>query len=619
MRKTLTCILLVLITSNALYSQLCDGNLGENIFTNGSFGSGVNNNLLTNPEIAPGYAYARSGPPADGLYIITNNTGLWQGLYGTWMELQDNSDDPNGYMMVVNASFEPGLFYEQVVDGLCENTSYVFKADIINVVQRGVTGHIRPNVTFLLDDQVQYSTGDIPQDETWKTYGFVFETAPGQTTVKLTLQNNAPGGIGNDLALDNISFQACGPEALILPREVENICEDGDPINLNATVNGDQFPTPAIQWQESFDEGLTWQAIPDANALTYQHNNLNAGFYYYRYLVSNSIGNLANPKCAIISNTKIVFVQPKAYTIIDTICNGNTYFVGNSPYTTTGTFIDSLKSSIGCDSIVTLNLTVLPDQGIRVDRTISNPSCFGDSNGAIVINDITNAYLPTNTTLVNPTNNQNVPLENLTGGRYNLFVMDRYGCTFEESIQIQDPVQFTLDLGPDTTVNLGQRLNLSVNSNYPIQDFESTFSDSICQNNCLNIEWFPMESSNYLIKAISTEGCEAQDSIQVNVETVRKLFIPNAFTPNGDGNNDFFTVFGTKPLVQQVESLRVFDRWGQLVFEKTNFESSTPELGWDGKIGSEEAQEGIYIYSVNVLFLDGETANFSGDLLLLKN
>jgi len=70
----------------------------------------------------------------------------------------------------------------------------------------------------------------------WNTYGFTFTTGPGVTEVSLSLVNNAPGGIGNDLILDNISFQACGPEALILPETVANICEDGDPITLDATV-----------------------------------------------------------------------------------------------------------------------------------------------------------------------------------------------------------------------------------------------------------------------------------------------------------------------------------------------------------------------------------------------
>ncbi|MCB0549235.1 MAG: hypothetical protein KDD19_16775, partial [Phaeodactylibacter sp.] len=191
--------------------QICTGNLGENIFTAGDFGSGPTNLVLSNPGIAPGYTYTLSPPPSDGFYTVTNNTGAWGGLFSTWLPIRDNSSDPQGYMMVVNASFSAGIFYEQTVDGLCENTLYEFTADVINLIRNSVSNHIKPNVSFLINDEVRYSSGDIPQNEQWNTYGFTFTTEPGETSVKLTLRNNAPGGIGNDLALDNISFRACGP------------------------------------------------------------------------------------------------------------------------------------------------------------------------------------------------------------------------------------------------------------------------------------------------------------------------------------------------------------------------------------------------------------------------
>ncbi|MEL6943554.1 MAG: hypothetical protein AAFO82_12865, partial [Bacteroidota bacterium] len=151
------------------FTQICTGNLGDNIFEEGDFGEGSANNIQQNPNIAPGYQYTPFGPPPDGFYTITNNTGAWSGLYGTWMELRDNSSDPNGYMMVVNASFSQGNFYEQIIDGLCENTLYVFSADIINVVKESVTNHIFPNVSFLINEETQYTTGDIPQTEQWNT------------------------------------------------------------------------------------------------------------------------------------------------------------------------------------------------------------------------------------------------------------------------------------------------------------------------------------------------------------------------------------------------------------------------------------------------------------------
>ena len=104
--------------------ETCTGNLGANIFEAGDFGAGPSNLILSDPGIAPGYIYTLSPPPEDGYYTITNNTGAWGGLYATWLPIRDNSSDPLGYMMVVNASYSAGIFYEQTVDGLCENTLY---------------------------------------------------------------------------------------------------------------------------------------------------------------------------------------------------------------------------------------------------------------------------------------------------------------------------------------------------------------------------------------------------------------------------------------------------------------------------------------------------------------
>ena len=73
------------------FAQLCGGNLGDNIFTDGDFGRGTDNLIRVDPTIAPGYTYTTSVPPQDGEYVITNNTGAWSGLFGTWLPIRDNS------------------------------------------------------------------------------------------------------------------------------------------------------------------------------------------------------------------------------------------------------------------------------------------------------------------------------------------------------------------------------------------------------------------------------------------------------------------------------------------------------------------------------------------------
>lgn len=598
--------------------QICSGNLGENIFTDGDFGSGTANVVQTNPMTAPGYQYTTNPPPSDGYYVLSNNLGAWPGNFATWLDIGDNSNDPNGYMMVVNASFTPGLFYKQLVEGLCENTLYVFTADVINLIRTNVTGHIDPNVSFLIDGEELYTTGSIGQDETWNTYGFTFTTAPGQTSVELSLRNNAPGGVGNDLAIDNIEFRACGPEALILPMEIENICEDGSPIDLDATIQGSQYDTPAYQWQQSFDEGLTWQDIPGANGPVYTHTDLSSGYYYYRYLLANGPGNLGNFKCRVVSNVKIVYVVPKFHDIIDTICTGLQYIVEDHAYDQSGIYVDSLISSLGCDSIVTLDLTVVPDSEIEANVLLQNPECFGAADGHLEITSVTNGALPYVFTFEDYPPGNATFYEFLTSGDYLLKIEDRYGCYYEELFTLYDPPEFYVDLGEDVFIELGASVKISPNTNFPLNNFFWTPDPLDCNPDCWELEWNPPHPVELKLTAVSEDGCIAEDIVNVHVIDNRKVFIPNVFSPNDDGINDYFSIFADIPNVQSIQTFTVFDRWGGIVFEQKAFQPNQQTLGWNGRIKGDRAPVGIYTYFTEILFFDGEVKRYSGDVMLIR-
>ncbi|HEY3385340.1 MAG TPA: hypothetical protein VGK46_02450 [Saprospiraceae bacterium] len=252
--RVLPAIVFSLLIQIRLSAQpaLCGGNLGDNIFLAGDFGSGSPAIYPEDPNLAPGFLYTTITPPTDGTYILTNDMSKWAYHWPTWLQIGDNSDDPNGYMMVVNASETPGIFYEQVITNLCENTFYEFSADAINLMRKNMGG-ILPDISFYINDLLQYTTGPVQQDEKWHQYGFTFTSGPGQSTLKLTLRNNAPGGGGNDLALDNISFRACGPDANIKMPAGGKFCANELPL-LSAQIDTD---IGFVQWQMS-DDSLTW-------------------------------------------------------------------------------------------------------------------------------------------------------------------------------------------------------------------------------------------------------------------------------------------------------------------------------------------------------------------------
>lgn len=618
-KKSLFVLLILCPVFSYAQPAVCTGNLGENIFEEGDFGSGSSNFLLQDPEIAPGYRYILTPPPNDGGYTITNNTGRWANNYGTWLNIPDNSSDPNGYMMVVNADFTPGLFYDQTIEGLCENTLYEFSADVINMIQRQVTDHIKPNVSFLIDDEEAFTTGEIPQDESWHNYGFTFTTAPGQTSVRLSLRNNAPGGTGNDLALDNISFRACGPEAQILPDEIANICEDGDPIDLDATVNGDQYDVPAFRWQQSFDEGATWADIPESDTAIYTHDELSSGFYYYRYLLANGDVNLENPKCRVISNEKIVYVVPKFYDITDTICEGLTYVQDGREYTASGTYVDTLLSSIGCDSIVTLNLTVVPDAGMEATTQVTDPSCHDATDGRIAVEEVQRGAPPFTYDLTGQPSNGSGSFTGLSGGSYELAITDRHGCDYQETFSVVAPPEFTVDLGPDREVTLGDEVRLQPFTNLPVDKLTWEPAGLFeCPDGCLSVQWFPKESTTLQLTAVSDRGCVTENRLQVVVNKDRRIYFPNAFSPDGNGVNDVFMIFGDVPNVQQIRRFAVFDRWGNLILERTDLQPNDEGSGWDGTFRGDLLPQGVYVYMAEVAFLDGEVLTYSGDVMLLR-
>ncbi len=608
---------LAFILNTYAQTDICTGNLGDNIFTSGDFGSGQINIPSKPADIISTYSYVGQGPPRDGAFTLTNNTGDWAGLFSAWLAIGDQSNDPNGYFMVINADFTPGVIYEQTIEGLCENTLYAFSADVINLVRTGVTNHVEPNVSFLLNDVEQYTSGNIGQTERWNTYGFTFTTDPGVTTMTLSLRNNAPGGIGNDLAIDNVTFRPCGPIAEILPKDIANICEDGDPIAINATINGDQFGAGAFQWQQSFDEGLNWFDIDMANQNTIEHTEKSAGFYYYRYLLSNTPENLSNVKCRVNSNTKIVQVVPKLFDIERSICEGLSFDVGTSSYNQSGIYTDSLISSLGCDSIVTLDLTIVPDEGIDPIIQFDDPICTGGTGGFIEIFNIQNINPPYRIELGERRATSFVKFVELTAGVYDIFIEDAVGCTFEETVELIDPAQFVIDLGMDVVIDLGESVTINPITNYPIAQFEWSSNQEDCGNNCFEPTFLPTISSNYTLTATSELGCTAIDSIFIEVNPTRKIFIPNVFSPNADGINDFFSIYPAIPNVQEVLQVAIYDRWGNLFFERQNLAASAVDNLWDGMYRGQKVDRGAYLYYATILYLDGVEEIISGTVMVI--
>ncbi|MEM8907085.1 MAG: gliding motility-associated C-terminal domain-containing protein [Bacteroidota bacterium] len=594
--------------------NLCTGGLGENIFEEGDFGVGMENLIQTDPGIAPGYFYTLTVPPPDGLYTITNNTGAWPDLYSTWLPIGDNSDDPNGYMMVVNASFTPGTFFEQTVDGLCANTTYEFSADIINLIRVGVGAHSAPNVSFVLDGEVQFTTGNIPQTDEWNTYGFTFTTPPNATEVTLTLRNNAPGGIGNDLALDNISFRVCGSAAFIDTDQTIFLCaDDNSPAPITADVS---LNDAVIQWQRSIDEGATWDDLEGENESVYFHDLFLPGVYLYRYLSASTFADLSTLKCRVVSPEVRLEVLPITFDIIDTICTGVPYLLGLDTLTESGIYSADLLSSKGCDSMVTVDLTVV-DNNLEFNFEAIVPSCPETPDGVIALHSFQGGQ-PGYRYFFNGQPDTTPLFTDLLAGTYEIIVEDRYQCRSARTVELKDNRAFWIEAGPDLNLTFGELSNpVRVQSIDPIDRISWTPADFLDCSDCVNVQFNGVQDQLYQIEAFDENGCVARDSLRVFVDRQISIYIPNTFSPNGDGVNDHFSLFAFGQSVAQINSLKIFNRWGALVFEARNIPANDLLAGWDGRMKGSLVQSGVYTYVFDVQLIDGELLQKVGSVTVL--
>ena len=218
--------------------------------------------------------------------------------------------------MLVNASFAPSDFYVDTVRGMCANTSYEFSAWLMNMVR--ASNQINPNITFTIektDGTVlgRFSSGPVTASSTpsWNKYGLFFKTPPGTFDVVVRMRNNAPGGIGNDIALDDIAFRACGP--LVSTRVAGtggaiNLCEgDQTTFMLNSEVAAG-YTAPSYQWQVSTNGGRQWKDLAGGTSLNYERKPTTAGGYLYRLTIVDA-ENAGSSSCRIGSSPVLITVH----------------------------------------------------------------------------------------------------------------------------------------------------------------------------------------------------------------------------------------------------------------------------------------------------------------------
>jgi gliding motility-associated-like protein len=121
----------------------------------------------------------------------------------------------------------------------------------------------------------------------------------------------------------------------------------------------------------------------------------------------------------------------------------------------------------------------------------------------------------------------------------------------------------------------------------------------------------PSVSTTYTVTIISEEGCEYVRFVPVIVKTFTEIFVPNAFSPNGDGNNDFFVYIARG--IFKLESFKVFSRWGEMVFR-----TDVPEIGWSGTFNGQPMSVGAYVYEIRGSDSENQSIVFKDNFTLIR-
>ncbi len=284
--------------------------------------------------------------------------------------------------------------------------------------------------------------------------------------------------------------------------------------------------------------------------------------------------------------------MPITYNQVDNqgICDGDTLFWGGQTFTTSISQDFNYTSTFGCDSTVHLNLTVQPKQYTDIDISL----CQGES------------YTLPDSTVVQD------------AGDYPVTISSQYGCdsVVTTHISILNESNF-VELSGNNHVNLGHSIPLTLNNNFIADSIRWTPSDLVDCDSCSFVQASPYNDTWFTAYVYDEFGCLLTDSIQVTVRKKDEIYVPNVFSPDGNGINDFLEIY-TDVDVKAILSFQVFDRWGSLVFDAKNIQASERQNIWNGFYKGKPLRPGVFVYQVVIQFIDDRQKVFAGDVTIVK-
>lgn len=351
------------------------------------------------------------------------------------------------------------------------------------------------------------------------------------------------------------------------------ICEDGVTLTLEHR-NGVTY-----QW---YKDGIALPGETDPYIFIAPKNDSEG---MYLCILSNEAG-------CLYSQSYQLRLPPYYESISASICEGENYAFGQQLLTQSGFYERLIEAKDGCDSIIQLDLNVIPNTHADLYDTF----CEGDSW----------SYHQFKTDIE---------------GEFLVKLVNANGCDSLVTVYLEEiPLGKGIQLMDTIELNLGEKVDLipiTLDPDYSAFMWSGPNGVWLADDPVV-YDHTPTRTGYYFLSGEDQYGCPVSDSILVMVRTNHyRLTLPNVFSPNGDHLNDRFEP-AFPAAVDLIKRMIIFDRWGNVIFEANNILESDANWGWNGTFRRLDALEGVYTYLMEVLFIDGHENSYTGDITLLR-
>ena len=258
-------------------------------------------------------------------------------------------------------------------------------------------------------------------------------------------------------------------------------------------------------------------------------------------------------------------------------------------------------------------------EAFSIGFEVSQPDCFTNEDGTITVLQ-SGGVLPVRYSKDGINYQSSPTFSDLSAGSYTITALDANDCEAKEIIMINVSVDINVDLGDDQVIMPGDTSTIEALVNVPYDSLASITWTGLMNPDCptcLTQFVAPIITTAYTVSVSNAQGCSDLDSMIVFVQHNINIYVPNVFSPNGDGINDRLLISAGAD-VEAIESFTIFDRWGNMIYLNEHFLPNDPSEAWDGKRKRVTMNPAVYAFRLVARFSNGDSFIKYGDITLMR-